>query len=40
VLHMEQMRNAYIALVGKSEMKRPLSRPRNRWENNVNIVTW
>jgi hypothetical protein len=37
-LHMEQMRHAYIILVGKSQMKIPLSRPRNRWKINVNIV--
>jgi hypothetical protein len=29
-------RNAYI-LVGKSEGKRPLGRPRRRWENNIKM---
>jgi hypothetical protein len=27
------MRNAYSILVGKSEGKRPLGRPRRRWNN-------
>jgi hypothetical protein len=30
---MGEMRNAYKILVGKSEGKRSLRRPRNRWEN-------
>jgi len=30
------MKNAYI-LVGKSEGKRPLRRPRRRWENNIRM---
>jgi hypothetical protein len=29
--------NAYKVLVGKSEAKRPLKRPRHRWENNVEM---
>ena len=32
---MEQSRNAYRVLVGKPEGKRPLGRPRRRWEDNV-----
>jgi hypothetical protein len=28
--------NAYIVLVGKPEGKRPLGRPRRRWEDNNN----
>jgi 3-oxoacyl-ACP reductase-like protein len=28
-------RGMYIVLVGKSEGKRPLGRPRHRWEDNV-----
>jgi hypothetical protein len=28
---------AYRVLVGKSEGKRPLERPRLRWENNITI---
>jgi hypothetical protein len=31
------MRNAYTIFIGKPEMKRPLGRPRRRWEGN-NIV--
>jgi hypothetical protein len=31
------MRNAYKILVGKPEGKRPLGRPRRRWEDNINI---
>jgi hypothetical protein len=34
---MEGKRNAYIFLVEKSEGKRPLGRPRRRWEDNVKI---
>jgi len=32
---MGEMRKAYNILVGKPEGKRPLGRPRYRWENNV-----
>jgi hypothetical protein len=31
------MRNAYKHLVGKSEGKRPLGRPRHIWENNIKM---
>jgi hypothetical protein len=31
------MRNAYRILVGEPEEKRPLGRPRLRWENNITI---
>jgi hypothetical protein len=31
------MRNAYKILVGKPEGKRPLKRPRHRWEDNVKM---
>jgi hypothetical protein len=34
---MEETRNAYRILVGKSEEKRPLGRPRNRWVDNIKI---
>ena len=34
---MEQFRNAYRVLVGKPESKRPLGRPRRRWENNTRM---
>jgi hypothetical protein len=30
---MGKMRDAYKILVGKSQGKRPLGRPRRRWEN-------
>ena len=30
-------RRAYAALVGRPEGKRPLGRPRHRWENNSNM---
>jgi hypothetical protein len=29
------MRNAYKILVGKLEGKRPLGKPRGRWEDNI-----
>jgi hypothetical protein len=32
---MEQKRNAYKILIGKPEGKRPLRRPRRRWESNI-----
>jgi hypothetical protein len=31
------MRNAHIVLMGKPEGKRPLGRPRRRWEDNAKI---
>jgi hypothetical protein len=34
---MIEMRNAHIILVRKSEGKRPLRRPRHRWEDNIRI---
>jgi hypothetical protein len=35
VAPMGEMKNAYDILVGKPEGKRPLGRPRRRWENNI-----
>ena len=35
VARMEEMRGVYRVLVGKLEGKRPLGRPRLRWENNI-----
>jgi hypothetical protein len=32
-----EKRNAYRILVGKPEGKRPLGRPRCRWEDNIKI---
>jgi hypothetical protein len=34
---MVKMRNAYKIMVGKSEGKRQLGRPRRRWEDKDNI---
>jgi hypothetical protein len=35
VARMEKERNVYKVLVGKPERKRPLVRPRSRWENGI-----
>jgi hypothetical protein len=32
-----EIRNAYKILVGKPERKRPLGRPRRRWEDNIRM---
>jgi hypothetical protein len=34
---MGDKRNAYRILVGKLERKRPLGRPRRRWEDNIRM---
>jgi hypothetical protein len=34
---MGETRNAYNILVGKPEGKRPLRRPRRRWEDNIRM---
>jgi hypothetical protein len=34
---MGEMRNAYTILVGKPEGKRPLGRPRCRWEDDIRM---
>jgi hypothetical protein len=34
---MGERRGAYRALVGKPEGRRPLGRPRRRWENNIEM---
>jgi hypothetical protein len=34
---MGEKRNAYRILVGKSERKRPLGRPRRRWVDNIKV---
>jgi hypothetical protein len=34
---MGEKRNACMILVGKPEGKRPLGRPRRRWEDNVKM---
>jgi hypothetical protein len=35
--HEREMRNAYNISVGKPEGKRPLGRPRCRWEDNIRM---
>jgi len=35
---MEERRGAYRVLVGKPEGKRPLVRPRHRWEDTINMA--
>ena len=37
VERVEQSRNAYRVLVGKPEGKRPLGRPRHRWEDDIRM---
>jgi hypothetical protein len=34
---MREVRNAHKILVTKSEGKRPLGRPRRRWEDNIRM---
>jgi len=33
-------RGVHRVLVGKSEGKRPLGRPRHKWENNIKMDLW
>jgi hypothetical protein len=37
VARIGERRGAYRALVGKLEGRRPLERPRRRWEDNINM---
>jgi hypothetical protein len=37
VAHTGDRRSAYMVLMGRSEGKRPLSRPRHRWEDNIRM---
>ena len=37
VAHMGERRDTYRALVEKLEGKRPLGRPRRRWEDNIKM---
>jgi hypothetical protein len=37
VVHMGEVRAAYDILVGKPEGRRPLERPRHRWEDNIKM---
>jgi hypothetical protein len=34
---MREMRNAYNIFVGKPKGKRPLERPRSKWEDNIRM---
>jgi hypothetical protein len=34
---MGEKRNAYRILVGNPERKRPIGRPRRRWEDNIRV---
>ena len=38
VARMGERRGIYRALVGKHKGKRPLGRPRHRWEDNIKVV--
>jgi hypothetical protein len=40
VAHMGEGRGVYRVLVGRPEGKRPLGRPRRRWEDNINLDHW
>ena len=35
--HIEEGRGVYRVLVGNPEGKRPLGRPRHRWEDNIKV---
>jgi hypothetical protein len=37
VARIREYRGVYRVLVGKSEGKRPLGKPRRRWEDNIKI---
>jgi len=37
VARMRESRGVYMVLVGKPEGKRPLGRPRRRWEDNITM---
>jgi len=37
IAHMGERRGVYRVLVGKPEGKRPLGRPRRRWQDNTSI---
>jgi hypothetical protein len=40
VARMGESRGVYRVLVGKPEGKRPLGRPRCRWEDNIKTDLW
>jgi hypothetical protein len=35
---MGEVRDVYRVLVGRPEDKRPLGRPRRRWEDNIRLI--
>jgi hypothetical protein len=37
VARMGEVRDAYNILIGRPERRRPLGRPRRRWENNIKM---
>jgi hypothetical protein len=37
---MKESRGVYRVLVGKSEGKTPLGRPRHRWDDNIKMDLW
>jgi hypothetical protein len=37
VAHTGEVRSAYNILVGRSEWRRPLGRPRHTWEDNIKM---
>jgi hypothetical protein len=37
VAHVGELRNEYKIFVGRPEQKRPLGRPRHRWEDNIRM---
>jgi hypothetical protein len=37
---MREGRGVYRVLVGKPEGRRPLGRPRHRWEDNIRMDLW
>jgi hypothetical protein len=37
VAHMGEGRDVYVVLVGRPKGKRPLGRPRRRWEDNIKL---
>jgi hypothetical protein len=37
VVRMGEVRGAYSILVGRPEGRRPLGRPRRRWEDNIKM---
>jgi hypothetical protein len=40
IIHMGEMRKAYNNLDGKPEGKRPLGKPRQRWEDKIKMDLW